>query len=185
MLLMLPCDAVSFVPFGMGGRVLPCFHAFTEEGANAMAATGKDGWEGVIKGKPKFGDWIERRRTTRLEDIHASAEMTGDRNPMHHDGALARKTPIGKLIVQGGVTTGMLSACVAGDLPGPGTVFLNSSLNFLTAAGVGEELTSRFAVETVSVDKPNCNHMAGISDSAGGACVEGEAMTHTMALEGP
>lgn len=183
MLMTRPFDAVSFVPFGMGGRVLPCFHAFTEEGANAMAAIGKDGWKGVIKGKPKVGDWIERRRTTRLEGVHASADMTGDRNPVHREGALAKRIPFEKLIVQGGGTTGMLNACVAEDLPG--TVFLNSSLNFLSAAGVGEEPTAWVAVETVSDDRPIRNHMAGISDSAGGACVEGEATTQTMALEGP
>lgn len=64
-------------------------------------------------------------------------------------------------------------------------VFLNSSLNFLKAVGVGEELVARVAVETVSDDKPVRNHIAGISDSAGDACVKGEATTHTMALAGP
>ena len=74
----------------------------------------------MIKGKPKIGDWIKRRRTALLEDIHALTEMTGDRIPVHHDGALARKTPFRELIVQGGVTTGMLNACFAEDLPGQG-----------------------------------------------------------------
>lgn len=177
-------DPVSFVPFNIGGRVLPCFHTFSEEEAKAMAAQGKDGWAGVIKGKPKIGDWIERKRTTRIEDIHAFTEMTGDRNPVHYDEALAKKTPFGKLIVQGGVTTGMLNACVAEDLPGPGTVFLNTNLNFLKAVGVGEELTARVEVETVRDDKPICKLKVKISDSLGDSCVEGEATTYTMALEG-
>ena len=177
-------DPVQFVPINVGGRILPCFHAFTEEEAKTMAAEGKDGWEGVIHGKPKIGDWIERRRTTRMEDIHAFTEMTGDRNPVHYDEALAKKTSFGKLIVQGGVTTGMLNACVAEDLPGPGTVFLNTNLNFLKAVGVGEELTARVEVETVRDDKPICKLVVKISDSVGDVCVEGEATTYTMALEG-
>ncbi|WP_299949480.1 MaoC/PaaZ C-terminal domain-containing protein [uncultured Ruegeria sp.] len=185
------CDQVPqigatlhFVPFNIGGRVLPCFHNFTEEEAKDMADQGKDGWAGVVNGKPKIGDAIERKRTTRMEDIHAFTEMTGDRNPVHYDEALAKKTPFGKLIVQGGVTTGMLNACVAEDLPGPGTVFLNTNLNFLKAVGVGEDLTARVEIETVRDDKPICKLKVRIVDSAGDPCVEGEATTYTMALEG-
>ncbi len=177
-------DRLTFVPFNIGGRVLPCFHAFTEEEAQAMGAMEKDGWQGVINGKPKIGDTVERVRTTKLEDIHAFTEMTGDRNPVHYDEELAKKTPFGKLIVQGGVTTGMLNACVAEDLPGPGTVFLNTNLNFLKAVGVGEKITARVEVETVRDDKPICGLKVLISDSQGDACVEGEATTYTMALKG-
>ena len=149
-----------------------------------MAADKTDGWAGVTKGKPKVGEAITRVRTTRMEDIHAFTEMTGDRNPVHYDEDLAKKTPFGKLIVQGGVTTGMLNACVAEDLPGPGTVFLNTNLNFLKAVGVGETLTARVEVETVRDDKPICKLKVEITDSVGDVCVSGEATTYTMALEG-
>ena len=91
----------------------------------------KDGWVGVLNGQPKVGQFSERTRTTKMSDIHSFTEMTGDKNPVHYDEALAKKTPFGKLIVQGGVTTGLLNACVAEDLPGPGTVFLSTELNFL------------------------------------------------------
>ena len=81
----------------------------------------KGGWAGVVNGQPKIGQFIERCRITKMNDIHAFTEMTGDKNPIHYDEELAKKTPFGKLIVQGGVTTGLLNACVAEDLPGPGT----------------------------------------------------------------
>ena len=177
-------EALSFVPFNIGGRVLPCFHNFTEEEAEAMTAEKKDGWAGVTKGKPKIGDSITRTRTTRMEDIHAFTEMTGDRNPVHYDEELAKKTPFGKLIVQGGVTTGMLNACVAEDLPGPGTVFLNMNLNFQKAVGVGETIHATVEVETVRDDKPICKLKVSITDGVGDACVTGEATTYTMALDG-
>ena len=101
-----------------------------------------DGWVGVIKGRPKVGASAERSRTTRREDIEAFTAMTGDRNPVHYNEALARKTAFGKVIVQGGVTTGILNACVAEDLPGPGTVFLNLTLNFRKPVGLGETITA-------------------------------------------
>ena len=144
----------------------------------------KDGWSGTVHGKPAAGAVAQRSRTTRMEDIAAFTAMTGDRNPVHYDEALAKKTPFGKLIVQGGVTTGILNACVAEDLPGPGTVFLNTNLNFRKAVGVGETITGRVEVETVRDDKPICQLKVSVTDSAGDVCVEGTATTYTMPLEG-
>jgi acyl dehydratase len=144
----------------------------------------KDGWKGVTKGRPEAGQVATRSRMTRMEDIHAFTDMTGDRNPVHYDEALAKKTPFGKLIVQGGVTTGILNAVVAEDLPGPGTVFLNTNLDFKKAVGVGETITGRVEIESVRPDKPICKLKVSISDSAGDICVEGTATTFTMPLEG-
>src|SRR5690606_3658662 len=100
-----------------------------------------DCWAGVVKGKPRVGDVAERSRGTSMADIEAFTEMTGDRNPLHYDRALAERSVFGKLIVQGGVTTGILNAVVAEDLPGPGTVFLGVEWKFLKAVGVDEEIT--------------------------------------------
>ena len=144
----------------------------------------KDGWTNVTNGKPAVGQISERKRTTRIEDIYAFTDMTGDRNPVHYDETLAKKTAFGKLIVQGGVTTGLLNACVAEDLPGPGTVFLNTNLNFKKAVGVGEEITGRIEVASVRDDKPICKLIVTILDGEGDVCVDGEATTFTMALEG-
>ena len=143
----------------------------------------KDGWAGVSNGKPKIGQSSERSRTTKVSDITAFTEMTGDKNPVHYDEELAKKTSFGKLIVQGGVTTGLLNACVAEDLPGPGTVFLSTELKFLKAVGIGAELTARVEIESVRDDKPICKLKTTITDSAGDLCVDGTATTYTMALK--
>ena len=144
----------------------------------------KDGWKGVINGKPRLHQTSERGRTTRMEDIHAFTEMTGDRNPVHYDEDLARKTPFGRLIVHGGVTTGILNACVAEDLPGPGTVFLSTNFAFKKAVGVGEEIIGRVEVVHVRDDKPICQLSVSVRNGAGEVCVEGTATTYTMPLEG-
>ncbi|MEX3007794.1 MaoC family dehydratase [Hoeflea sp. TYP-13] len=144
----------------------------------------KDGWAGVVKGKPSVGQSAERSRMTRMADIVAFTEMTGDRNPVHYDRALAEKTPFGKLIVQGGVTTGILNAVVAEDLPGPGTVFLGVEWKFVKAVGVDETITGRVVVTSVRDDKPICRLETTIRDGEGDICLEGTATTFTMALEG-
>jgi acyl dehydratase len=143
-----------------------------------------DGWSGVAKGKPDVGQVAERQRTTSMQDIVNFTAITGDRNPVHYDEALARKTPFGKLIVQGGVTTGILNACVAEDLPGPGTVFLNTNLSFKKAVGVGETITGKVEIESVREDKPICTLRVSVTDSNGDVCVDGTAVTYTTPLEG-
>lgn len=171
-------DRLVLAPLNIGGRVLPCFRK-----EDVMKAT-KDGWAGVIKGRPELGQAAERSRITSMGDIQAFTNMTGDRNPVHYDEALAKKTSFGKLIVQGGVTTGILNAVVAEDLPGPGTVFLNTNLDFRKAVGVGETITGRVEIESVRSDKPICKLKVRVTDSAGDICVEGVATTYTMPLEG-
>jgi acyl dehydratase len=159
-------------------------HDTTSGASAASTKTEIDGWLGVTRGRPSQGATASRSRTTKMDDIHAFTEMTGDRNPVHFDENLARRTPFGKLIVQGGVTTGILNACVAEDLPGPGTVFLKTNLNFRKAVGVGETITGRVEVLSVRHDKPICELAVRVTDSAGDVCVEGTAMTYTMPLEG-
>src|SRR4249919_3853714 len=100
----------------------------------------KDCWAGVANGKPRVGQKAERSRTTRMADVEAFTEMTGDRNPLHYDRALAERSPFGRLIVQGGVTSGILNALVAEDLPGPGSVFLEVAWKFVKAVGVDEPI---------------------------------------------
>ena len=82
-----------------------------------MQTITRSGWLGVRFGKPEVGASAERRRITRASDIIAFSDMTGDRNPLHYDGTVAARTVFGRLIVQGGVTSGLLNALVAEDLP--------------------------------------------------------------------
>jgi len=144
----------------------------------------KDGWAGTLKGRPEIGQSAERSRTTTMNDIVAFTAMTGDRNPVHYDRALAEKTAFGKLIVQGGVTTGILNAVVAEDLPGPGTVFLGVEWKFVKAVGVDETITGRVEVAEVRPDKPICKLITEVRDAAGNVCLSGTATTYTMPLAG-
>ena len=146
---------------------------------------GVDGWAGTVRGRPRVGQSAERRRVTRAEDIAAFTAMTGDRNPLHYVEERAAASVFGRIIVQGGVTSGLLNALVAEDLPGPGTVFLAVEWKFRKAVGIGEELTARAEVLTVREDKPICTLATSIRDGAGEVCLEGSATTYTVALSPP
>ncbi len=72
--------------------------------------TEADGWAGTIKGQPRVGQVAERRRVTQPCDISAFTAITGDHNPLHYDAVLAEASIFGRIIVQGGVTSGLLNA---------------------------------------------------------------------------
>lgn len=142
------------------------------------------GWVGTIKGMPSVGSFAERSRRVTMRDIEAFTEMTGDRNPLHYDRELAESTVFGKLIVQGGVTSGILNALVAEDLPGPGTVFLEVAWKFVKAVGVDEEITGRVEIKEVRPDKPICKIETSVRNGQGEICLTGTATVFTVPLQG-
>lgn len=142
----------------------------------------QDGWTGTIAGAPQPGATAKRTRTTSMRDVEMFTEMTGDRNPLHYDEAAAKRSRVGRLVVQGGVTTGLLNAVVAEELPGPGTVFLETSWRFVRAVGIGETITAKVKVAEVRADKPICRLETVVVNQEGDVCVEGTAVTYTMAL---
>jgi acyl dehydratase len=137
-------------------------------------------WSGTIAGRPEIGAEAQRSRQTTMRDVEMFTEITGDRNPIHYDAKLATASGFGGLIVQGGVTTGLLNAVVAEDLPGPGTVFLETSWRFLKAVKVGEMITASVKVVHVREDKPICKLETTVRNAAGEPCVTGTATTYTM-----
>src|SRR4051795_9452089 len=123
----------------------------------------------------KVGDSATRTRTVRAQDIELFTELTGDRNPVHYDEELAARSRFGGIVVQGGVTSGLLNAVVAEDLPGPGSVFLNVNWNFRVAVRPGDELTARVEVTGVRDDKPVSTLAMAITNQHGVVVLDGTA----------
>lgn len=144
-----------------------------------------DAWSRTLAGRPRPHQAAERTRRTTMADVEAFTAITGDRNPLHFDAALAAASPFGGLIVQGGVTSGLLNAVVAEDLPGPGSVFLGVEWRFVKAVHVGETITARVEVLSVRDDKPICTLATSVRNAAGEACLSGTAVTWTAPLRPP
>ena len=119
-------------------------------------------------------------KTVTAEDVALYARITGDENPLHFDEEFAKGTRFGRLVAQGGITSGMLNALVAMDLPGPGTVFMSQSLRYLAPTYLGDTLTAEIEVLAVKPDKPVCQLKATITNQDGTVVLEGECWTYTL-----
>ncbi|HWB89008.1 MAG TPA: MaoC family dehydratase [Acidimicrobiia bacterium] len=122
------------------------------------------------------GDTATRTRTVTARDIELFTEITGDRNPLHYDAAAAERSRFGRIIVQGGVTSGLLNAVVAEDLPGPGSVFLNVNWDFKAPVGPGDTITATVEVLEVRHDKPLTKLACRVTDQDGVVVLEGTAL---------
>jgi acyl dehydratase len=128
---------------------------------------------------PQVGARAARTRTVSERDIELFTELTGDRNPLHYDAEAAAASRFGGIIVQGGVTSGLLNAVVAEDLPGPGTVFLHVDWDFKAPVKPGDEITAEVEVLEAREDKPLTKLRTTITDQDGTIVLDGSALVWT------
>jgi len=128
---------------------------------------------------PKVGDTARRTRTVTVRDIELFTELTGDRNPLHYDEEAAARSRFGGIIVQGGVTSGLLNAVVAEDLPGPGSVFLHVDWSFRAPVRPGDEITAEVEVLEAREDKPLTTLRTTITTQDGTVVLDGTAIVWT------
>ncbi|HZI29303.1 MAG TPA: MaoC family dehydratase, partial [Gemmatimonadaceae bacterium] len=102
------------------------------------------------------GQKATRTMTVTPEHVKSYAAITGDYNPLHFDESFVSRTKFGRLVAQGGITTGILHALVAMDMPGPGTVFLSQNWKFTAPVFIGDTITAEAEVLSVHATKPVC-----------------------------
>ncbi len=128
----------------------------------------------------EVGTTASRSLTLTADHVATFAELTGDYNPLHFDEEFASRTKFGRLVVQGGLTTGLLHALVAMDLPGPGTVFLSQDWKFTAPVYVGDTITARAEVLSVHATKPVCQLAIRVERDDAETVLEGEAWCYTF-----
>lgn len=122
------------------------------------------------------GEVARRTREVTARDIELFTELTGDRNPVHYDTELAARSRFGGIVVQGGVTSGLLNALVAEQLPGPGSVFLHVDWNFKAPVRPGDVITAEVRVLEVREDKPVSTLASTITNQDGVVVLDGTAV---------
>jgi acyl dehydratase len=130
--------------------------------------------------KVTVGQRAERSLTLTAAHVKTFAELTGDYNPLHFDESFAARTKFGRLVVQGGLTTGLLHALVAMDMPGPGTVFLSQNWKFTAPVYIDDTITAAAEILSVHASKPVTQLAIRVTRQTGEVVLEGEAWCYTF-----
>ncbi len=86
-------------------------------------------------------------KTVTEADIMSFAGVSGDTNPIHlHDG-FARTSRFGQRIAHGMLSASFISAVIGTKLPGPGSVYISQTMNFMAPVLIGDTIT---AVATIT-----------------------------------
>ena len=126
------------------------------------------------------GQRAERSLTLTAQHVKTFAELTGDYNPLHFDEGFVSRTKFGRLVVQGGLTTGLLHALVAMDMPGPGTVFLSQNWKFTAPVYIDDTITASAEILSVHATKPVTQLAIRVTRETGEVVLEGEAWCYTF-----
>jgi 3-hydroxybutyryl-CoA dehydratase len=122
------------------------------------------------------GDTASRTTTITDEMIRAFANLSGDNNPIHLDDAYAQTTRFGRRIAHGMIAASFISATLANDLPGPGTVYLSQTLQFKAPVYPGDTITTTVEVKSVRPDKPIVTLSTTCKNQNNIVVLEGEAV---------
>ena len=126
------------------------------------------------------GKKATRTLTLDAEKVQTFADLTGDYNPLHFDESFTAKTKFKRLVVQGGLTTGLLHALVAMEMPGPGTVFLSQNWKFTAPVFIGDTITAEAEILSIHESKPVTQLKIQVTREGEETVLEGEAWCYTF-----
>jgi 3-hydroxybutyryl-CoA dehydratase len=124
----------------------------------------------------KVGDMAESAKTISEADVYLYAGITGDFNPTHVNEEYARNTYFKTRIAHGMLTAGLISAVLANQLPGPGTIYLKQELSFLAPVMIGDTITARVEVIEILQEKNRIRFKTTCSNQKGNVVLDGEAL---------
>ncbi|MGO8714588.1 MAG: MaoC family dehydratase [Smithella sp.] len=124
----------------------------------------------------KVGDTAEFAKTITETDIYLYAGITGDFNPAHVNEVYAKNTFFKTRIAHGMLTAGLISAIIANQLPGPGTIYLKQDLSFLAPVHIGDTITGRVEIMELIPEKNRVRLKTTCSNQDGVIVISGEGL---------
>ncbi len=124
----------------------------------------------------KIGQTASVTKTFGDADIRTFAELSLDRNPLHLDDEYAATTVFGKRIVYGILVSGLISAVLANDLPGNGTIYLGQTLKFLAPVFIDDTVTASVEIVDLRADKKIVTLDCSVVNQNGVKVISGQAV---------
>jgi 3-hydroxybutyryl-CoA dehydratase len=124
----------------------------------------------------QVGDSASMTKTFTDKDVRTFAEISGDKNPIHIDDEFAAQSRFKRRLVHGILTSGMISALLGTELPGPGSIYMQQILNFRAPVFIGDTITATVTVVKVREDKPIITLATECKNQSGVVVIDGEAL---------
>ncbi len=124
----------------------------------------------------KSGDKAYTERTISESDVYLFAGITGDLNQAHVNQAAAEKTMFRGRIAHGILVSGLISAVLGMQLPGPGTIYLSQELRFVAPVRFGDTVKAEVEVTEIMPDKNRIRLKTTCTNQEGKTVITGEAV---------
>ncbi len=121
------------------------------------------------------GQSASRAHVITDQDIRAFADVSGDHNPVHLDEEFAQTTPFKGRIAHGMLSGAFISALIASELPGPGSIYISQSMSFKRPVRIGDNLLTTITVTGLDEDKARAS-LSTVCTVEGKTVVSGEAL---------
>ena len=122
-----------------------------------------------------LGQTASFSKQVEVQDIQMFAAASGDVNPVHLDEEFAAGTMFGGRIAHGMLTGAVISAALAMELPGPGTIYLGQTLRFSRPVKIGDKLTAHLEVTAKREDRKIITLACEVTNQDGKTVAVGEA----------
>lgn len=114
-------------------------------------------------------------KTISEHDIYEFAGITGDLNPAHINEEYARNTHFRGRIAHGILSAGLISAAIAMQLPGPGSIYLGQTLKFTAPVRIGDTITATVTITELNTGKNRVKLHTVCTNQEDAVVIDGEA----------
>jgi 3-hydroxybutyryl-CoA dehydratase len=124
------------------------------------------------------GDTDQFSKTISESDIYMFAGITGDLNPAHVNEEYAKNTFFKGRIAHGLLLGGLISTVIGTRLPGPGTIYLKQTLNFLAPVRINDTITAKVEVAEIIKEKNKVGLKTTCVNQKDVVVVDGQAVVY-------
>lgn len=123
----------------------------------------------------KVGDKAQMKKIIEEKDINLFAELSTDINPVHLDREYAETTVFKKRIAHGMFYGSFVSALLANQLPGPGSIYMGQNFKFLAPVYIGDTIITTVEVKSIISSKSIIHLSTYARNQANKLVLDGEA----------
>ena len=122
------------------------------------------------------------RKTITEADIHLFGAISGDLNPLHINEVFASTAKFGSRVAHGMLTAILISAVIVTQLPGPGTIYLSQTLNFLKPVHANDTICAEVEIIEITKKPSRIKLLTRCINQYNERVLEGEALVKPQSL---